>query len=183
MSVEEVRIHYLRPPGRVSVYVQRLVRELPEVTVTYHPNTPLDGPLRVEGRTVLEPGAPAVWFTFPGRWHDVGRFHDRAGRFTGIYANVITPCRPRRAEGTGLVWDTTDLFLDVWAGVDGTLRLLDEEEFGEAVARGLLTEPVAARARAEADHVLTAAAAGRWPPPVVREWTLERTLAELGLGD
>ncbi len=47
-------------------------------------------PTVVAGRTVLEPGSPVVWFTFPGRHHDIGRFHTPDGRFTGYYANILT---------------------------------------------------------------------------------------------
>ena len=48
-------------------------------------------PTVVNGRAVLEPGAPVVWFTFPGRHHDIGRFHTADGTFTGCYANILTP--------------------------------------------------------------------------------------------
>lgn len=80
-------------------------------------------------------------------------------------------------EIDGRVWHTTDLYLDVWVSADGTARLLDEDEFEEAVARGLLDEDTARRAREEADRLLAEARDGLWPPVVVREWTLERASA------
>lgn len=191
----EVHIHYHRIPDRTDVYRQLLVLDTPEVKVTYQPSTPLPRPLVVDGRTILEPGSPAVWFTFPGAWHDIGRFHTADGVFTGLYANVLTPCVVHGRQGTGpergagadpgrvsesaleaqgvLRWDTTDLFLDVWKGTDGALRLLDAEDLDQAEARGWVDPDRAHRAREEAAALLAAARAGSWPPDVVGEWTLD----------
>jgi predicted RNA-binding protein associated with RNAse of E/G family len=72
------------------------------------------------------------------------------------------------------VWETTDLFLDIWLGAAGDAVLLDEDELDAALDRGWLDRAVAVSARAEADRLLEAAAAGRWPPAVAREWTLQR---------
>ncbi len=171
-----VRIHYLRPPDRDTVYVQRLVHHAPDVVVTYVERTPLARPLVVGGDIVLEPGAPAVWFTFPGAWHDIGRFHRLDGTFTGFYANVITPVEFISDDS----WRTTDLFLDVWKGRHGAPELLDEDELDEAVRNGWISGAQAAAARAEAARLLEAAASPTWPPPPVREWTLERCLRALG---
>jgi len=189
----DVHIHYHRPPDRTEVYVQALVVDDPAVKVTYQPATPIPRPVVVEGRRVLDPGAPAVWFTFPGLWHDIGRFHDARGRFTGLYANILTPCvlhpeETRLAEGGSaggphapLRWDTTDLFLDVWSGADGTVRLLDEEDLEAALAAGHVTEAAAGAARQEARRILQEIRAGSWPPPVVEAWTLARVRSALGL--
>lgn len=174
-----VHIHYHRPPDHTRVYVQDLVLDAPEVKVSFQRDTPVDGPLVVEGRTVLEPGSPVVWFTFPDLWHDVGRFHTVDGTFTGLYANILTPAELHRHDDVVARWHTTDLFLDVWVGADGAIRVLDEEEWAEARSRGLLDEKRAARARREADELVEAARTGAWPPPVVTEWTLERARAAL----
>lgn len=177
----EVHIHYHRPPDRTDVYVQVLVQDAPDVKITYQPSTPISGPVEVGGVTVLEPGAPVVWFTFPGAWHDIGRFHDGAGRFTGLYANVLTPCRlhsPGSAEPV-LRWDTTDLFLDVWLGTDGRALLLDQEDLDGAEAAGHVSTEEARAARVEAHRILEGIAAGTWPPASVQEWTLERVRKRL----
>lgn len=177
-----VHIHYHRPPDATRVYVQDLVLDAPDVKVSFQGDTPLDRPLVVEGRTILEAGSPVVWFTFPGRWHDIGRFHTRDGVFTGLYANILTPAELHGPHDDPARWRTTDLFLDVWKGVDGTIRLLDEDEWRDATNRGLLSADVAARARREADELLAAARTGDWPPPVVAEWTLDRARAVLDPG-
>lgn len=167
--MRSVTIHYRRPPDREEVFTQRVVAWTDECVVTLLEAAALRRPVTIGGRTVLEPGAPVVWFTYPGRWHDIGRFHLRDGTFTGVYANVLTPVRMQDAR-----WETTDLFLDVWKGVDGRVEVLDEAELAEAVAHGWLDAATAARARSEAAALATAARQGRWPPPHVEAWTLLR---------
>ncbi len=164
-----VRIHYLRPPDREQLFEQVVVHEDPEVIVTLAESVSYDPPLVIDGAVALENGSPAVWFTFPGRWHDVGAFHRADGTFTGYYANVLTPPRIEGRE-----WWTTDLFLDVWLSADGARRLLDEEELEAAECAGHVSPGLAARARAEAQELMARAEAGLWPPEVVRVWTLER---------
>lgn len=174
---DEIRIDYLRPPDRTQVFRQRLVAVDAGCHVTFAEGVALPRPVTVGGRPVLEPGADAVWFTFPDVWHDIGRFHLRDGTFTGIYANVITP-----VEGIGTPeWRTTDLFLDVWIDPGGSeAAVLDEDELDEAVAAGWVDDLTAARVREEADALVAAAARGAWPPEVVRRWTRERCAAALG---
>lgn len=165
-----VRIEYRRPPDRVDVFRQRLLAARPGALVTFQEHTPLQGAVRARGRIILEDGAPVVWFTFPGRWHDVGRFHRSDGTFTGYYANVLTP-----VEIDGDTWRTMDLFLDVfvpaWAAPP---CVLDEHELEHAVRSGWLDAAMAARARDEAASLLRQTRAGSWPTGVVLEWTLER---------
>lgn len=142
----------------------------PAGIVTFQPRTPIDVPVAVAGSTILEPGSPVVWFTFPGAWHDIGLFHLADGTFTGLYANVLTPVEFLDERS----WATTDLCLDLWAPPDGPAQILDETELAEAEAAGLVAAVVAGRARQEAAALLEASVAGRWPPALVREWSLKR---------
>jgi predicted RNA-binding protein associated with RNAse of E/G family len=169
-----VEIRYRRPPDREQTFTQLLVAETPKASITLLEAAEIEEPKRVGGTTILEPGSQILWFTLPGAWHDVGRFHLADGSFTGFYANVLTP-----VEMNGREWETTDLFLDVWRGADGGVELLDEEELATAAERGWVDAPRARRARAEADRLLAAARQGSWPPPVVHEWDLARARAEL----
>jgi predicted RNA-binding protein associated with RNAse of E/G family len=123
----------------------------------------------VAGLPVLEPGSPVVWFTFPDAWHDVGRFHRLDGRFTGLYANVLTPVRIH-----GDSWTTTDLFLDVFVTPEGAVHVLDRDELDHAEGRGWIDAALAGRARAEADTLVRAVRQGDWPPAAVHDWTLAR---------
>ncbi len=170
----EVEIHYKRPPDRVQVFHQRLVFDAADVKITFAERMESSAPMRIEGAVVMEEGSDLVWFTFPGLWHDIGRFHRADGTFTGYYANILTP-----PEIDGDTWTTTDLYLDVWLPPGGEPVLLDEDEFDLALGKELLDPDVAPRAREEAERLMEAAASGTWPPLIVREWTLERVREEL----
>ena len=173
---DAIRIRYLRPPDREQLFVQRLVARTPEGIVTLLDRAELTRPSVVDGVTILEPGSPIVWFSFAGAHHDIGRFHLADGTHTGLYANILTP-----VDGlSGSDWSTTDLFLDVWLDAAGApARLLDEEELADAAARGWVDASTARSAAAEAARLMAGAGAGTWPPPIVREWTLERAYAAL----
>ncbi len=165
-----VHIHYLRPPDRKEIFTQHLLLDTPEVKVTLARSVSFDPPIMIRGAVALETGSDAVWFTFPGLWHDIGLFHRADGTYTGLYANILTP--PRFfPEG---VWETTDLFLDVWVDPRGRLSVLDEDQLVEALEREEVSRDSADRARREAAWIRREFAAGRWPPPVVGEWTLDR---------
>ncbi|MEJ2216776.1 MAG: DUF402 domain-containing protein [Gemmatimonadota bacterium] len=170
-----VRIHYHRLPDRLDVFTQRLVHRSPDVVVTLLQETPMSSPLRVAGRTVLEDGAPVVWFTFPGAWHDIGRFHTPDGRFTGCYANILTPVRFLGPDE----WETTDLYLDVFVDPDGDVSLLDSDELDAGLRQGAIEAGLATAAHREADRLVQLARAGHWPPPIVETWTLERVLESI----
>lgn len=171
----KVRIRYLRTPDKLSVFEQDILLEREDVIVTLLTSSDVKRTMTVNGQTILEPGAPVVWFTFPGLWHDIGRFHTRSGEFTGWYANILTPVRLlSRTE-----WETRDLCLDVWVSNDGDTQLLDEDEFTHAVEQGWITPHEAQCARQEAERILQAAGRGQWPPQITREWTLERASAVL----
>jgi predicted RNA-binding protein associated with RNAse of E/G family len=168
-ATDRVLIHYRRLPDDEQIFDQRVVLERADVIVTVTEPLAFPQPLRALGKVILESGSRAVWFTFPGAWHDVGRFHLADGTFTGLYGNILTP--PAIEART---WRTTDLFLDVWIPAGGEPALLDEDELEAALAVGTIDAGTAERARLEANQLLERAAAGTWPPPVTREWTLER---------
>lgn len=165
-----VRIDYLRPPDRREVFIQKLLLDDPGVKVTLAEAVPFDPPIRIHGEIALEKGSDAVWFTFPGLWHDIGRFHRANGDFTGIYANILTP----PLLGSDGRWETTDLFLDVWIDPSGALSVLDEDQLQEAEGEGWVTATEAQKARDEVEWIRMEFEAGRWPPKVVEEWTLDR---------
>lgn len=176
--MSEVAIHYLRPPDRATVFHNVLVHRADAFIVTLMEHTKLPRAVRVGEQTILENGSPAVWLTFPDTWHDVGLFHTADDRFTGYYANILTPVVFR----SDTEWETTDLFLDVWVGADGAVTLLDEDELEEALASGWITQADADAARDEALRLLNAAHAGTWPPDRVKEWTLARARAVAAAG-
>ena len=170
-----VAIHYRRPPDRLRIYDQRVVHEDDDVIVTLSQPIEADVAMHHDGAIMLERNSLALWFTFPGVWHDIGRFHRADRTFTGLYANILTP-----PVIDGPIWHTTDLFLDVWQTPSVTTVLLDEDEFEDARTQGLMDPPTAERAWEEGQRILLEAARGEWPPSCVNEWTLERALEVLG---
>jgi len=170
-----VEIHYRRLPDHLRVYRQRVVLERDDVIVTLSEPIKTEAPMLNDGHVMLEDGSLALWFTFPGVWHDIGLFHRADRTFSGIYANILTP-----PSVEGLTWHTTDLFLDVWWPTAGAIQILDEDEFEEAHRAGHMDDDTAARARREAQDIVALATRGAWPPPIVQEWTLERSLEQLG---
>lgn len=160
------------------MYEQRLVHRDAGCIVTFMSATPLRGPLIAGDETILHDGSPVVWFTFPGEWHDIGRFHTIDGRFTGIYANVLTPVEMLDENA----WSTTDLFLDVWLPAGGGVQLLDEDELLEAEERNWIQPDLSRTARTEAERLIRLARRGEWPPPAVQHWTLDRVTRKLARG-
>lgn len=123
-------------------------------------------PLKI-GDIRLREGAAVLWYLFPGRAWEVAAAYDELGRLQGHYTNFIRP--PRLEPGR---WHLTDLFLDVWQPADGEARLLDAEDLEAAVAAGAVAPAEARSVEDEAAAVLRSAAAGRWPPRIVREYPL-----------
>ena len=169
------------------MFVQDLVHDDGRTKVTFARRMELAVPLRIDGKVILERGSDAVWFTFPGAWHDIGRFYRAEGTLTGIYANILVPC----TFDPGGDWHTTDLFLDLWLPADihpwesGRPRdpmLLDTDELEAAEGAGWVSSRLAARARDEVERLASEARAGRWPPRIVEEWTRERIVKGLGSG-
>jgi len=170
MPLPTVDIHYRRLPDRMQVFRQIVVEQTGDYVVTLLERAELPKPVtRGDGQVILEPGAPVVWFTYPGAWHDVGRFHLADGTFTGWYANILMP--PVMMPGQ---WETTDLCLDVWLGADGRLEVLDQDELDAARRSGWIAPAAYNRARHEAVQLVQAARRGQWPPAHAHEWTLER---------
>lgn len=188
-----VRIRYQRPPDREEVFHQTLVHEGRDGLVTLMPAAGITAPMVVADRTILEPGAPVVWFTFPDTHHDIGRFHTADGTFTGYYANILTPVdldadppppdTPNDADRAGIdardsdIWRTTDLFLDVFLAPDGRVHVLDRDELRDATAREWVDRATAGRAELEANRLVESIRAGRWPPAIVDAWPLARARA------
>lgn len=126
-------------------------------------------PLTVDGITILESGAPILWFVFGGQWHDVGRFHLRDRQFTGWYTNICTP-----VEHDGDTWSGTDLYIDHWQPVYGEGRWLDEDEFGDARRTKSIDDVMAERTLHEQRAIEQLVTTGAWPPAVARTIDLKR---------
>ncbi len=77
------------------------------------------------GYAVFETGDRFVEWFFGDRWYNIFEIHSaRDDRIKGWYCNVTRPA----AIGDGVV-SAVDLALDVWIDADGSIRVLDEDEF------------------------------------------------------
>ncbi len=164
----EICFRYSRPGKGGQVFRQRLVLDRPEVKVLLSER--FEGePLKIGERVILEAGAPIVWFVFPAKWYDIGRFHLADGSFTGWYTNLATP-----VEIEGEHWSASDLFLDLWQPAEGGSVWLDEEEFERAARSGLLDRATVRRIMNERSLLELELRTGRWPPRVARDIDLQQ---------
>lgn len=174
--VRRVRIYYTRPPNPPDVYDQALVYEDADVSITLTVALDLPSAKVIDGRVAMERGSSIVWFTYPDRWHDIGKCYRRDGSYSGLYANVLTPVRFEAGD----IWHTTDLCLDVWLPPGGPPVLLDEDALLASESQGAIDRAQANRARQEAEALIKGARSGSWPPADVNDWGLERALQRIG---
>lgn len=73
-----------------------------------------------------ETGGELIEYFSPTRLYNVFRVHDRAGKVTGLYCNITAPISATD-NGSTLIW--TDRWLDVVKLPDGSIAILDEDEY------------------------------------------------------
>lgn len=166
-GLSRVEIDYRRGPRHRRLYVQELLYRARGYRITLHCWPEGAGSVRVAEDLVLEPGAPLLWFTYPGRPYEVASFHDSDGERLGFYTNLV---RPSELEGPR--WVLHDLWLDVWQPAAGEPRILDRDELAEAEEEGWITPGAARGVRELAARILERAARGGWPPEEVRRTPL-----------
>lgn len=144
-----------------------------------------DGSLRDEGAsylydadettiiTVTRPGTPyfhhrkGAWFTtddgsidlyFTNKWYNVWHICEQHSGINHIYANITLPAT---LQGHVLRW--VDLDLDLRVHLDGSLEVLDEDEFFENSRRFAYPSLVIAQARAAVDELVVCYKEERFP--------------------
>jgi len=109
------------------------------------------------GYTTFETGDRFVEWYFADRWYNIFEVHSvHDDRLKGWYCNVTRPAAIDPAQG---LVSAIDLALDVWIGIDGSVQVLDEDDF-EALS---LTSADRRAALAAVDE-LKAMARDRLPP-------------------
>jgi predicted RNA-binding protein associated with RNAse of E/G family len=170
----EITYEYRRPGKPAVIYREWLVLERPDVKVLLL--DPYEGKqVLVDGATIQDTGAPIIWYVFPDRWFDVGRFHLADGSVTGWYTNL---CLPPLLEGDR--WIGNDLFLDLWRPVSGSPQWLDEDELEEATRDRLIDRATRRRIDNERAMIELQLRGGTWPPPIARDIDLAQARALRG---
>jgi predicted RNA-binding protein associated with RNAse of E/G family len=158
-----IHFEYHRPTVGTSVYNEWLVLDRPDVKVLLQ--DAYSGPsVNVQGSRVLDSDASIVWFVFPDAWHDIGRFHLSDGTFTGWYTNL---CKPVQFDGD--TWIGHDLFLDLWQFTVGDPVWLDEDEFDEAVKRGIIDKTLRRQVLNQRVLIDMQVNQDAWPPPIAKD--------------
>ena len=107
----------------------------------------------------------------PGQWRATWVWWTPDWEFLGWYVNLEEPFRR-----TPLGFDARDLWLDVVADAERRWRWKDEDELERVIEHGLLSEAVAARARAEGEAAIADIERGAWPfTDNMRDWRPDPT--------
>ena len=76
------------------------------------------------GYVVLEPGDRWSEYFYADRWYNIFEIRASDGRLKGWYCNVTRPACISADEVSA-----EDLALDLWVAPDGSMQILDEDEF------------------------------------------------------
>ena len=165
-----IQLDYHRPGKGTTVFREWLILDRPDVKVLLLERYEKEA-IRHGDSVMLASGAPVVWYVFTETWHDIGRFHDAQGNFTGWYTNICTPI-----EIDGDRWKSPDLFLDLWQPVAGEPVWLDDDELADAVKRGVIDRATRKRIQNERVIIDFQLSQGAWPPPIARDIDLAQAV-------
>ena len=172
--VPSINYEYRRPGKPATHFQEWLVLDRPDVKVLLLEEY-AGADVRVDRAPILASGTPVLWYIFPEKWHDIGRFHLSDGTLTGWYTNLCLPIQigPDR-------WIGNDLFLDLWQPAEGKPQWLDEDELDQAVRSRLIDPATRRRIQNERAMIDLHVKQDAWPPPVARDIDLAqaRTLME-----
>jgi uncharacterized protein len=125
-----------------------LVAQDEETIVLLQPPGTLEYSYRRERWESAQDGLLLIFFT--NRWYNLWHIADQKSHINLIYANITLPAR--WIDNKTLEW--VDLDLDVRVHMDGSVVLLDEEEFAHNQRRMGYPPDVVLQARAAAQEVL-----------------------------
>ena len=132
------------------------------VSAFYDPDLPR--PLTAGDEVILEGTFSGISYNFWDKWYNVISVYDEDLEFKGYYSDILTPI-----QKTWTLVTATDLFLDVFVFPDGRWTVVDEDEFEDALDRGLMDEGIARNAREAVAEISERAEAGDWPPAIVNK--------------
>lgn len=133
--------------GWIDVPVGNDVRHVLRHTFSFY--RPRDATIRtLDGIETVRRAGAEQWF-FPDRWFSLLRFTTPDDRTIGYYVNFSRPLQLVREN----YYSDTDLELDLWLDLDGTLTELDRDEYEEEIREKRLTAEWAKAVDAAAQDV------------------------------
>jgi predicted RNA-binding protein associated with RNAse of E/G family len=121
-------------------------------------------PLVLDNLTVIDSNYVGIWFSSTQYWFDVGAIYDRNKNFKGYYCDICTPIK-RIPEG----FNTTDLILDLWIFPNGQYRILDQEEYRQAVKKGWIPENQQKMVETELHRLIKLVKAKKFPSSTIKK--------------
>lgn len=136
---------------------------------TWGPTTPLEKLQTRGGSPVATIGPSYIWFRF---WLSddqqlVERYFDADGQAIGTYIPI---CMPLTRHGQ--VYSTVSLLLGLWIDTDDQVTVLGEDSFEDAMANKHLSPVEIERAELRIRTLTGAVAQKRFPPALVRNFTI-----------
>lgn len=168
-----ITIVYRRLPNQIREFPGILLQANARKLVIQSPIRP-SRQVKAFGNIITDEGYTAIWFIYRNRWYDVGKFYDKSRNWIGYYCDILKPIRKLLDEPSRTAV-LTDLFLDLWVGVDGRHIVLDEDELEQALRMHQISASLARQARRVMKGLVNELDAHRFPPASVRAMHLQRT--------
>ncbi len=134
-----------------------LIAQEQEIIVLLQPPGTLEYSYRKQRWETAPDGLLLIFFT--NRWYNVWHIADQQSHRNRIYANIALPAR--WVDSSTLAW--VDLDLDIRVHMDGSIELLDEDEFLENQRRMNYPPDVVTEAQAAAQAALHLCEQGLYP--------------------
>jgi hypothetical protein len=144
----DIRVYYRRLTRGLTVFVEGLVSDDGRRLTTYSVVPEVHRVPLAEGfwRQKLLPAGTLLGAVgknyFYAEYFDVLACYGLDGALAGYYCDIVTPL-----QKVGDEYFITDLFLDYWLAPGQPPQRLDEDEFEDAAAQGLMAEDEVAHAR------------------------------------
>ncbi len=126
--MDQVTVRKLDHAGRPVISYPATVVRRGDDAIVLHASWDRD-PMDL-GFVVLEPDDRWTEIFYANRWYNIFEIRTSDGRLKGWYCNITRPARIGADEVAA-----EDLALDLWVEPDGTIQVLDEEEFAELCLR------------------------------------------------
>ena len=121
-------------------------------------------PLVIDNLTVMDTNYIGIWFSSTQYWFDVAAIYDPDKHFNGYYCDICTPIK-RIPDG----FTTTDLILDLWIFPNGQYRILDQEEYHQAVKKGWILEDQQKIVETELHRLIELVKAKKFPSSIIKK--------------